>query len=153
MLTLLRVAGQTGAIYLFLVLALATIGRRQMLQISLLDYLIIALLGSSVETGLYLGGGSFWAGIMSVTMLLVVNLLLSRLQSRLPAVARLFRGSPVLLVHDGRVIASHLRRVHLTREDLVAAIRLRGYDALDAVRFAVMEPSGDITVVPRDPPG
>ncbi len=148
-LMLARVAAQTAVIYLFLVLALSTIGRRQMLQISLIDYLIIALLGSAVETGLYLGGGSFWAGLVSLSTLLAANLALSRLRARSTGVARLFHGTPVLLVHDGRILASHLRRVRLTKEDLLAALRLHGVDELETVRFAVMEASGDVTVVPR----
>ncbi len=149
LLTLAGVAAHSAIIYVFLVLALSTLGRRQMLQISLLDYLIIALLGSAVETGLYLGGGSFWAGLVSAATLLIANLTLNRLQTRSPLLARLFRGSPVLLVHEGRILAPQLRRMHLTKEDLMAAIRLRGFDRLDAVRFAVMEANGEVTVVPR----
>ncbi len=148
---LVLVAAHTLLIYVFLIVALRTVGRRQMLQITLLDYVIIALLGSAVESGLYLGGGSFWAGLVSAATLLGANRALSELVARSRRFHRLFIGSPILLVHDGRILVADMRRVHLTERQLQAAIRLRGYEGVNQVRFAVMEPNGEITVVPRPP--
>jgi uncharacterized membrane protein YcaP (DUF421 family) len=140
---------QTLATYLFLVAALATVGRREMAQLSSIDYLIIALLGSAVESGLYAGGGSFWAGLASLVTLLLANRALVSLTARSPRLRRFLVGRPILLVHDGRIVGAELRRSRLTEEELQAAIRLRGYDGVEAVRFAVMEPNGEIGVVPR----
>ncbi len=147
---LLSVVGHTLVIYVFLICGFTVLGRRQMAQLTLVDYLIIALLGSAVETGLYLGTGSFWAGLVSAASLLVANRLLSLLVARVPAVRTLLVGVPVLLVREGEVIESGMRRAHITRGNLVTAIRRRGYEDVGDVRFAVMEPGGDISVVPRE---
>ncbi len=145
-----RVAAQTFVIYLFLIVAVRAIGRRQMLQITLLDYLIVALLGSAVETGLYLGGGSFWAGIVSAATLMLANRSVALLATRVPWVHRLLVGAPILLVDDGHVIAANLRRARLTERELLSAIRIRGYEGPRVVRFAILEANGQIGVVPKD---
>ncbi len=148
--TLVWVALHTLVIYLFLIVALATVGRQQISQLTVLDYLIIALLGSAVETGLYLGGGSFLAGLVSAATLLLANRGLGVVVERSPAIRRFIVGVPIVLVHNGKIIPANLRRARLTKKDLFAAIRLRGYDDLRSIRFAVTEPSGEIGVVPRD---
>jgi uncharacterized membrane protein YcaP (DUF421 family) len=149
-LTLLAVAGQTLAIYLALILGLRAIGRRQMAQLTLFDCLIIALLGSAVETGLYRGSASLAAGLVSVTVLLLANRGLSLLAGRVPALRRLLIGRHVLLVHEGRIIQEHLRSGGITKEELMQGIRRRGYDELEDVRFATLEADGRIAVIPRE---
>jgi uncharacterized membrane protein YcaP (DUF421 family) len=146
---LLGIVAQTLGIYLFLILGLRRLGRRQMAQLTLVEYLVIALLGSAVETGLYRGSGSLEAGLVSVTTLLLANRALALAVARVPHLHRLLVGAPVLLVHDGQVVAAHLRQQHLTMDDLCQALRRRGYDNVGAVRFAVLEADGRISVVPR----
>jgi uncharacterized membrane protein YcaP (DUF421 family) len=143
-------AVHTFVIYACLVVAIATFGRQQIGQLTLLDYLIVALLGSAVETGLYLGGGSFWAGIVSAATLLLTNRLFRLMSARFPGVRRFLVGSPLLVVRDGRIDRPNLARAHLTEQDLMTAIRLRGYERLEQVRFAVAEPNGSVGVIPKD---
>ncbi len=150
---LTSVAGHTAIIYLFLIVAFVVAGRRSMAELTLLDYFIVALVGSAVETGLYLGGGSFWAGLVSAATLIAGNRAVSTLANRVPAVHRMLVGRPILIVHDGKFIESNLRRARLTKDNLLSAIRKRGYDGVDRVRFAVLEPAGNISVVPRQRPG
>jgi uncharacterized membrane protein YcaP (DUF421 family) len=149
---LVGIAAQTLVIYAYLIVGLRLIGRRQMAQLSLLDYLIIALLGSAVETGLYGGSASLEAGLVSMGMLLLANRALTQVVSRVPALRRLLMGTPVVLVHDGQVVPAHLREQGLTRDDVLQGIRRRGYDRLEDVRFAVLEADGRIAVIPREEP-
>jgi uncharacterized membrane protein YcaP (DUF421 family) len=53
------------------------------------------------------------------------------------------------LVHEGEFLDEHLRRVGLTEEDVLGAIRKHGYDDLAAIHLAVLETNGDVGVVPR----
>ena len=144
---LLVAVGQTLVIYVFLIAALSRVGRQQLAQLTLVSYLIIALLGSAVESALYAGSSSLAAGLTSAATLLLANRGLRWLVSRSMLARRFLIGSPIVLVHDGYVIASNLRRSGLSRQDLMVAIRMHGYDSLDDVRFAVFEIDGSIGVV------
>lgn len=147
---LVGIAAQTLVIYACLILGMRLIGRRQMAQLTLLDYLIIALLGSAVETGLYGGSASLESGLVSMTTLLLANRAFTMLVATVPALRRLLIGSPVVLVHDGQIVFAHLREQCLTRDDVMEGIRRSGYDRLDDVRFAVLEADGRIAVIPRE---
>ncbi|HEY7063711.1 MAG TPA: YetF domain-containing protein [Chloroflexota bacterium] len=151
-LTLVGIVAQTLVIYLCLIVGLRLIGRREMAELSLLDYLIVALLGSAVETGLYGGSASLEAGLVSMATLLLANRALTWLVSAVPPLRRLLMGTPVVLVHDGQIVFPNLRRQCLTRDDVMQGIRRRGYDRLEDVRFAVLEADGRIAVIPREEP-
>ena len=147
--SLLIVAGQSLAIFVFLVVVLSRTGRTLLTGLTPFEYLIVALLGSAVETGLYHGSDSLWAGLVSFTTLVLADHATSVLMKRCPRLRRLLVGGPVVLVHDGRVLHDHLRRVRMTEADVQAAARKRGYDNLDDVRLAVLEVNGQVGVVPK----
>jgi uncharacterized membrane protein YcaP (DUF421 family) len=147
--SLLVVAGQALVIYLFLAVILARAGRSLMAGLTRSNYLIVLLLGSAVETGLYHGSSRLSAGLVSAATLIAADRAASALMCRFPRLRRLLTGAPVVLVHDGRIIPEHLRMVRLSEQDVRAAIRKRGYDDLGAVRLAVLELNGEIGVVPR----
>jgi uncharacterized membrane protein YcaP (DUF421 family) len=147
--SLLLVAGQSAVIYLVLILALGRLRRTALTELTPIGYLITALLGSAVETGLYCGSASLEAGLVSAATLVAVNQAMSWLMCRWKRLRRWLVGVPILLVHDGQILAQHLRRVRMTEQDLCAAIRMRGYGDLQEVRLAVLEADGSVGVIPR----
>jgi uncharacterized membrane protein YcaP (DUF421 family) len=146
---LVPVAIHTVCIYLFLIVALRLIGRRLTGQLTVVDLTIIILLGSAVETAMVAGDVSLPAGLVSAGILLILNRLLTLLVLRSKRWRHLLGIGPILLVQDGHFIEDHLRRVGLSEADVLEAIREREKANLDDVRFAVMEPDGEINVITR----
>lgn len=146
---ILVVVWHTLVIYLVLIGGLSRMGRSLMAERTLPTYLTIALLGSAVETGLYAGSGSLAAGLASAATLLIANRVLTVLLTRSVALRHLLIGTPIVLVHDGQLVWPHLRQVGMTEQEIMAAIRERGYERLDDVHFAVMEVNGAVGVIPR----
>ena len=147
--TLPVVVWHTLAVYLFLIGVLRLIGRPVMAQLTLLGYLVVALLGSAVETALYNGSASLAAGLTAAATLLISDRAIALLLAKSAWLRGLVIGTPLVLVANGRFIPSQLRRAGLTEFDVLAAIRERGYDGLDQVRWAVLEVNGLVSVVPR----
>ena len=148
---ILLVVAQTFALYVFLVVALGRLGRPILAGLTPLQLLVIALLGSAVETALYRASGSMAAGLASATTLILANQALTYLVNRWPKLRCHLVGQPVLLVADGRIIDSALRRVHLSHADLEAALRHKGLEDVASVHYAVLEMNGDIGIVERAP--
>jgi uncharacterized membrane protein YcaP (DUF421 family) len=144
---LVLVAASTAGIYLFLITLLRLAGRRQLAQLSALDLVVVLLLGSAVETAMIHGDTSLLAGLVSAATLLVLNRLLTLVFLRSERLSHFVNGGPILLVHDGTVLESHLARVGLTAPDLDAALRARGYEGPKGVEEAVLETDGTISVV------
>jgi len=148
---MLEVSGATALIYLFLIVAIRLVARRQLGQLTVVDLVVVLVLGSSVETAMIHGNTSLPAGLVSAGTLLVLNRLLTWSFLRSSRLSHLVNGGPVLLVHDGRVIDEHLRRVGMTNQDLLAALRGRGFEGPAGVGSAVLETDGTMTVVAERP--
>lgn len=144
------VAACTACVYLFVVVLLRIFGRRQLGQLTVLDLIVILLLGSAVETSMIHGDLSLPAGLTSAATLLVLNRAMTATFLRSDRWNHLVNGGPVLLVHHGNVIEEHLRRVGLTDDDLAEGLRSRGYPDTSAVREAVLETDGSISVIDDD---
>jgi uncharacterized membrane protein YcaP (DUF421 family) len=144
----LRVVGHTLVIFAFLVAGFRIVGRRALAQLTVVDLLVILLIGSAVETAMVAGDTSLGAGLVCATTLLLANRLTASVLRRSPQLRHLVAGMPMLLVHDGQVLEGHMRRAGLTREDLDEALRERGEPGFDSLREVVLEPDGAIHVVP-----
>lgn len=138
----------TLAVYSFLILMLRFVSRRQIGQLTVIDLVIIILLGSAVETAMVNGDTSLQAGIVCAVSLLLLNRLFGYLLNRSRRLSRLVQGGPLILIHDGHFVEEHLRRAGLTKADVMEALREREQADVAGVRFAVLDIDGAINVVP-----
>ena len=146
---LIIVAGQTFAIYTFLILILRFVDRRQLGQLNIIDLLIVILLGSAVETAMVHANTSLPVGLLCAGMLLLSDRFYAAFFQRSKRLRHGVGGGPVLLVHNGHMVEEHLRRIGLTTEDVMEALRERETARLEDVRYAILETDGEITVIPK----
>ena len=140
----------TLAIYTALVVGLRLVGRRQIGQLTVIDLVVVIVLGSAVETAMVAANTRLYAGLVSAGTLFVFNRILTLLMLRSRRFRHLVAGGPTLLIHNGHFVEDHLRREGLTENDVMEAIRERGEDSLENIKFAVMEADSTINVVPMD---
>ena len=149
---LLPVVLHTIVIYVFLMAMLRLIGRRQLGQLTVIDLVVVILLGSAVETAMVNGNTSLQAGMVCAGTLLFLNRVFSFTFGRYKRLSHLADGGAILLIHNGHFVEEHLRRVGLTKEDVLEALREREDSTIENVRFAVMEKDGKINVVLKAEP-
>jgi len=145
----LEAVGATTVVYVFLIAGLRLLGRRQLGQLTVLDLVVVLVLGSAVETAMIHGDTSLRVGLVSAATLLILNRLLTLLLVHSRRFRHLVNGGPMLLVHRGAILDEHLVRAGMTAEDLVEALRARGYEGPEGVRAAVLETDGTVSVVPE----
>ncbi len=149
---LLIVFVHTTIIYIALMFMLRVLNRRAIGQLNVIDLLIVILLGSSVETAMVNADTHLTAGLVCAGTLLLLNFVLGRLMLRSKRLRHLVTGGPVLLIHDGQFVEEHLRRIGLTKSDVMQELREREYSSIEQIRFAVLETDGAINVVPMQTP-
>ncbi len=139
----------TVVIYLLLIIGISKIGGRLRSQIGFGELLIVALLGSSVETGLIAGDVSLAAGLVAMSTLLLTNWVLTKLLHRHPRLRGLIRGQPVVLFNRGEMFRRRMRSMGMDEDDLLEGIRMRGYEKFDQVKMIILEIDGSLSVIPK----
>lgn len=145
------------AMYLVLLLLFRMNGKRSMSQVTTFDFVILLIVGESTQQALLGEDFSITHAAVVIATLLGLERLSDYLGWRFPRFRRSTSGTPVILVADGKPLMRTLRAEHLTIEDVTTTAReTHGLERLDQIKWAVLEPSGGISVVPwsvADEPG
>src|SRR5262245_32037250 len=93
---------------------------------------------------------SLLGGLVAAGVLIGVNAAVARFSWKVPGAARVFEGEPTILIRHGRVLEPNLAAEGISREDLIRALREHGVDQISAVRSAILEVDGTISVLRED---
>lgn len=134
-------------IYLALFFLLRVVMKREEGMVGLTDVLVIVLLADASQNAMAGGYESVTDGLLLVLTILGWSYALTWVAYRFPRVRRLIRPPPLLLVRDGQVLRSALRRELLTEEELMGKLRNQGIDDVRKVKRAYMETDGTISAI------
>jgi uncharacterized membrane protein YcaP (DUF421 family) len=138
-------------VYAFLLAALRLAGRRELAQLNVFDLVVLLTLSNTVQNAGIGNDNSLLGGLFGAAVLLVTNYVVVRLLYLRPHLLARVQGPATELVRHGRVLQDNLRRELITPEELVAAVHRQGVEKIGDVQHAVLESTGTITVIPRDP--
>jgi uncharacterized membrane protein YcaP (DUF421 family) len=138
------------AIYLFLVIALRLVGKRELSQLNTLDFVVLLAVANAVQNGLIGADNSVTGAVVGATVLFVVNTALAFVLFRNRRLHRLVEGTPTVLIQDGKILENALRRQEMTHDDLLEEIQSAGADTFDDVRTAELLPNGKVIVIPKE---
>jgi uncharacterized membrane protein YcaP (DUF421 family) len=145
----LVIAEKTAVIYLFLVLGLRLLGKRELGQMNLYDLVLIVVLANAVQNAMVGDDTTLVGGLIAASILLVMNRGFAILMARSKRVERAMVGGPILIVSNGKPLLDRMRREGITRDQLLAALREHGLQSPDKARLCVLEVDGTISVVPN----
>ena len=135
-------------VYAFLTVVLRLTGKRQLGHLAPFDLILLLVLSNAVQNAMNGGDNSVPGGIISAAALITVNYVVSLATYRSRALARFIEGQAIVLIRDGKI--DHIARRHamLTLEELHAALRTQDVTGPEHVRYAFLENTGELTVVP-----
>ena len=138
-------------VYLFLLVGLRMVGKRELAQLNKFDLVVLLILSNTVQNAIIGNDNSVLGGLLGAGVLLGINWLADRYFYQHPAFARVFEGEPALLVRDGRLLDEACGHEEITRDELLAAIRRQGFTDFAEVDQVWLETGGTISVVPKRP--
>lgn len=143
---ILRAAG----IYVFLLIVFRLTGRRTLTELTTFDFVLLLVIGEATQQALLGENFSVTYAVVVILTLLLIDIGLSLLKVHSPWVDRLVEGVPMIVVENGRMLEGRMRKARVDKGDILeAARRLQGLERIDQIKYAVVEVSGGITIVPK----
>jgi uncharacterized membrane protein YcaP (DUF421 family) len=143
---------RTAAIYLFLALVFRLLGKRSLAELSALDFILFLIVSESIQNALVDGDESVVMGLTVILTFLMLDLGLSYLKRKYPVFEKLAEGVPLLLVDQGKVIQKNTVRSRITDSDILQTARQTGgIERMSQIKYAVLETSGAISIIPMHP--
>lgn len=150
-LVLWQMALRAVVVYLAAI-ALVRLGEKRFLgQYAALDFILGFMLGS-VLSGAVTGSTPFFETIFGGALgLVLIHFLFSVASFHSDRFGNLVKGTKTVLVTDGEIDWDAMQSSHISKTDLMSAIRQQASTAdLGTVKEARLERSGDISVIQRD---
>lgn len=142
--TVLRIA----FIYVFLMLALRVMGKRELSKMSAIE-LVMLLLIPELFSQAAVGEDASMTNAVIATATLLTLVLLTSIASHLSSRAHsLISGTPTVLVRSGRYIEENMNRERIAPDELLAEMHKAGYERLEQIRWAILEDDGKISLIP-----
>jgi uncharacterized membrane protein YcaP (DUF421 family) len=137
-------------IYLFLLIIFRVLGKRSLAQITTFDFVLLLIIGEAIQQGLLGKDFSVINAVISVMTLLILDIGFSILKHKFPQITPTLESCPVVIVEDGKVIREFADKELIDEEDILEAAReLQGLERLDQIKYAILERSGSISIIPK----
>lgn len=137
----------SSLVTLFLVTKM--LGKKQISQLSLFDYVIGISIGNfAAEMTINLESNEL-NGIWAVILFGLFAYMISWLTMKSIILRRFFMGTPTIIIQDGKILEKNLKKVKFDINDMLEEIRGEGYFDLSQVEYAVMEANGKFSILPK----
>lgn len=131
---------------LFLVTKL--IGKKQVSEFSLFDYVIGISIGNFTAEMTMNLEGQYLNGVVAMLVFGIIAYLVSIITMKSIFFRRLIIGVPTILVQKGKLIEKSLKDSKIDMNDFLEQCRNNGYFDISEIEYAIMEANGKISFMP-----
>lgn len=135
--------------YLYLLIIAKLLGKKQIAQLSFIDYIIGISIGStaaqmSVETE-----QPIYHYLIAMTVFFLLALIIAYVSHKSASLKRFLNGKPAILINEGKIQYENMKKTRMTVDELTGMARAKNYFDLNDVAFAILETSGDLSILPK----
>lgn len=135
-------------IALFLITKL--IGRKQVSELSLFDYVIGISIGNFAAEMTINLDAPYTHGIIAVIVFGLSAYIVSLATMKNIHLRRWIIGTPILMIQNGKILEKNLKKVMIDVNDLLEQCRSAGYFDLNEIEYAIMEANGKLSILPAN---
>jgi uncharacterized membrane protein YcaP (DUF421 family) len=144
---------RAAAIYGFLLLLFRITGKRSLAQITAFDFVLLLIIGEATQQALLGNDFSIINAYIVIATLMFLELGLSLVKGWWPKLDPILDSVPLIIVDHGRLLKDRVAHERVDLSDVLAAARERhGLERLEQIKYAVLERSGGISIVPAEKP-
>lgn len=136
-----------SVVFLFLITEL--MGKKQISQLNMFDYIIGISIGSIAASLSVDDSINYIDGIFSMLVYGGIATIISILTTKSIKLRRIFTGTPSILIGNGKIDYHNLKKSRLDINDLLQIARENGYYNISEINYAILEPSGKVSFLPK----
>ena len=147
---ILLVIYRTGIILIILFISTKCMGKKQVSQMNMFDYLIGITIGSIASDIALDIEKNIVSGILSLEIFSLAEILVTFLTLKNMILRRILVGVPSILIEKGKIIENSLKKEGIDINDLQEEARQKGYFDLSEINYAILETNGKISFLAKD---
>jgi len=138
-------------IYFFLLLVFRIAGRRTLSQMTTFDFVLLLVISEQTQQAMVANDPSLTNAFLMILTLVGLDITLSIIKQRSPKIEKWLDGTPTIIVENGRPLKDRMDKARVDESDVLTAARhLQGLERMEQIKYAVLERSGGITIIPQE---
>jgi len=138
---------RTVILYLVLTVGIRLMGKRQIGDMQPNELVVTLLISEIAAIPLQDTGQPILNGVCSIFILVILEILISIAAMKSMSIRRLMSGQSVVVIKNGVIDQTAMKRVRMTVLDLVELLRGQNVFQIEDVAFAVLEVNGELSVL------
>ena len=139
-------------IYVLILFVFRLMGKRQIGQMQPFELVLTLIIADLATIPMAEISVPILNGIIPLLTLVVFHFLLTTFTRLSHKFSNFISGKPVIIVTPQGIDYDALKKLNITIDDLFESIRSAGYFSLSEIEYAIMETSGDVSVMPKNSP-
>ena len=140
---------RTLIIYVLVLFVMRFMGKREIGQMQPFEFVISIMIADLATTPMSEIGIPILYGIIPILGLLLIHIVISVLNLKSIKIREIICGKPRILIYRGRIDEQAMIKENFTINELQERLRVNNINNLGDVEFAILETSGQISVVPK----
>lgn len=139
---------RTVILYLLIIAGLRLMGKRQIGELEPGDLVLTLIISDLASVPMQNFGIPLVNGVFPIVTLLSLSMLVSYFSLKSIRFRTLVCGRPTVIIRDGKILQANMAKTRFTVDELYEQLRTQGYSDLAGVKYAILETSGQVSVLP-----
>lgn len=139
---------RTIILYAFIIIGIRLMGKRQVGELEPSELVLALLIADLAAVPMQDFGIPLLTGLIPILTLLCLTMALSVLTMRSVRFRAVLCGRPSVIVENGKLRQSEMKKNRFTLDELMEELRMQGITDLSAVKYAILETNGQLSVLP-----
>lgn len=140
----------TVLMYIFIFLSMRIMGKREIGKLSVFDLTISIMIAEIAVFVIEDIERPIYDGFVPMATLVLIQVLVAQLSLKSRKLRLLVDGKPSILISDGKLHRGEMRKQRYNIDDLLLQLRGQNIDSPADVEFAILETSGQLTVIEKN---
>ena len=138
---------RTLLVYAIVTAAVRIMGKRQVSDMQTSELVITLIISEVASLPLENTDRPLLVSLVPILMIAAIEILVSLLMLKSKRARGIICGHPIVIIKDGQLIESEMRRLRISYEDVYSLLRQQNCSDPATVKYGVIEPNGSLSIL------
>lgn len=138
---------RTVLLYAFIILAVRLMGKRQVSDMQTSELVITLIISDIAAIPMQSIEQPLLSGFVPILVLVALEILVSILMLKSSKFRNVICGNPVVIIKNGKILESQLKRLRISYEDLYSLLRQQEIFDVTDIKYAIVETNGSVSIL------
>lgn len=140
---------QTGMIFISLLIVTRVMGKTQIGQLTVYEYISAITIGNIAATVAASEPEKVWSHYYDFVLFAVLTYIAAFLTLKSRPLRKMLQGTPTIVVENGQILSENMRGMRFDLDELYSKLRENGVLDVSEVQYAIIETSGELSVIKK----